>query len=254
MFSFGIGGGNIKAIRSIEDVRQIKGDFYILGGGNNILCGKPTKPIYKIEIKKLEIIGGGVVIGAGNNIFESAKELVKKGYSTLLSISGIPGTIGGGIVMNCGGSQGNISDYLVEVVCFDVTNGRIVTLKKEECKFGFRNSIFKYNKNFIILSALFTAVKESKLNKKLEMIQEYRKSNYPMLFGSAGCIFKGDWGGKDLIKKAGLSGLWHGDAVISPFLPSFILNTGNATFNDIMYLINQIKEKTGLELEIEIWN
>jgi UDP-N-acetylenolpyruvoylglucosamine reductase len=96
-------------------------------------------------------------------------------------------------------------------------------------------------------------IAENDTQKIFDDIQTYRKENYPLIFPSAGCVFKGNWGGSELIREKELAGLWHGDAVISPMIPSFILNTGNATFEDIIFLINKVQEKTKLSLEIEIW-
>jgi UDP-N-acetylmuramate dehydrogenase len=243
--SYKIGGeAEIIHIKTIKDLSGVDpSSYYILGGGNNILCNKPSKPILRIEIQD-----HNGYIGAGRQIIDVVKESTSRDENLLLNVAGIPGTVGGAIRMNASASMGAVSDNLIEVEYYD---GQFKTIKKEDCKFGFRTSIFK-NNNWIITGAKFNVNKEPNGQKILKTIQKSRKENYPMLFPSAGCVFKGNWGGRDIIRDKGLVGMIKGGAVISPIFPSFILNV-NASYKDIIDLINEVVFKTGLKLEIEIW-
>jgi len=93
---------------------------------------------------------------------------------------------------------------------------------------------------------------DEKLVEIYDKIQEVRKRDYPS-FPSAGCCFKGSWGGNDIIRRIGMVGAWEGKAVTSPMFPSFILNTGGADSTEVLTLIKRIQDKTKLELEIVVW-
>jgi UDP-N-acetylmuramate dehydrogenase len=158
--------------------------------------------------------------------------------------------------MNASASHGSISDCLIDVEVFDRKTREIKVIPKNECGFGFRSSIFQ-SSNYIITMVRFQLGigKKDELIKLYDDIIRYRERNYPLTFPSAGCWFKRDWGGNDIIDKIGMVGAINGGAVISPMFPSFILNTGNATAKEVYSLVMEIQNKAsniGEEMPCEI--
>jgi UDP-N-acetylmuramate dehydrogenase len=254
-------------IESVNDFKDIPNrDFYnafILGSGTNVLVSDSgvLKAVMKIDIKdfSLDESNSILTIGSGYILNEAAKELADKGYKGLSHVSGIPGTIGGAVYMNASASHGAISDYLLDVEAYNRRTKEKVIFTKDECKFGFRSSTFQ-NGEWLIASVRFQLEKTDReeIIKLYNEITEYREKNYPLTFPSAGCWFKRDWGGKDIIKKIGMSGAVKGKAVASPMFPAFILNTGNATAQDVYSLVSEIQDKAkaigeDMPCEIDIW-
>jgi len=237
---------------------------YILGNGTNILVADTgiNKPVIKIQIEKFiwdSLNPFFVTIGAGHNLNEACRITAGLGYIGLKHLSGIPSTIGGAVVMNAGASHGSISDSLIDVEAYNKETRQQKVFTKEECQFSFRTSIFQ-NSPWIITFVRFQLKKgdEKELIKSPDDINAYRQKNYPLSFPSAGCWFKRDWGGKDIIAKIGMVGAIEGTAIVSPMFPAFILNTGNATAKNIYSLVQQIQNKAkeineDMPLEIVIW-
>ena len=153
-----------------------------------------------------------------------------------------------------------MSKIVKTIKVFDVINQKIETLKNKDCKFGYRDSIFKKNKNLIILSAKLELKKAIK--KKVEqLIKEYlkqRKEKQPLEFPSAGSVFKNpkDFSAGYLIEQCGLKGRKIRSAMISEKHANFIVNTYRAKASDVKKLINlckeKVKEKFKIDLEEEI--
>lgn len=263
-------GGNTPKLYIVETIVELEKipdkdlrDSYILGNGTNIMVSDKgvDKPVVKINFKQfiLDEITNVLTVGAGVNLSEAAKTLAEKGYEGLVHVAGIPGSIGGSIIMNASASQGTISDFLIDVEVFNKETKQRKVFSKSECKFEFRSSIFQ-DSPWIITFIRFKLRKADKdeLIETYEKIINYRKKNYPLSFPSAGCWFKKAWGGKDIIQKIGMVGAIKGKAVVSPMFPAFILNTGDATAEDISLLVREIQDKAKsineeLLLEIFIW-
>jgi len=261
-------GGKTPMLFIVEDKEDLKDinldDIYILGAGSNVLINNKgiEKNVVKIEINDsfIDLNKNEVYLGAGVNLNEISFLLCKYGISTLINVFGIPGSIGGGLVMNCSASHGAISDNLISVEYFNKNTKKFNEIKKEDCVFAFRHSIFQDEKDWIIVGATFGLKFDDsiKLLESCKFIKEYRERNYPTIFGSAGCWFKRDWGGKDIIKKIDMVGKWHGGAVVSPMFPAFIINLQEATFEDIISLVEEIRTKAkdigeDMPLEVQIW-
>ena len=263
--SYKIGGttNQFYIAESVEDLlnldSKILQEAYILGAGTNLLISDDgiDKPVIKINLINYQIAGTNLLtVESGLLLNQIGKITAENGLRGLVHVSGIPGSIGGAIVMNAGASHGTISDYLINVEALNKQTKERKIFKKEECGFGHRKSIFQ-NNEWIILNASFRTEPGSK-EKLIEIyksIQEARKRNYPLTFPSAGCWFKKSWGGKEIIKKIGMDGKWCGRAVVSPMFPAFILNTGKATTRDIYTLVRKIQEgakEIGEDMPLEI--
>jgi len=223
-------------------------DSYILGAGTNILVSDEgvEESVIKIDFQQffLDETKQELTIGSGVSLSQAAKTLADKGYKGLDNVSGIPGSIGGAVVMNAGASFGDISDSLIDVEAYNKQTRERRIFTKTECRFGFRTSIFQ-NSPWIITFVHFGLKKGDKqeLFELYNKIDIYRQKNYPTTFPSAGCWFKRDWGGRTIINKLGMSGAIEGRAIVSPLFPAFILNTGGATAKDVYSLVEQIQNR-----------
>jgi len=263
-------GGNTPKLYIVDEITDFEKipdndlyNAYILGKGTNILVSDEgvNNPVIKINFKQffLNQIEKTIIIGSGFLLDDAIKELIEKGYKTLSNVIGIPGTIGGAIIMNASASHGAISDSLIEVEAFNKETKQRKIFTKDECQFAFRNSIFQ-NSPWIITFVKFKLEEEDKEN-LIQIYSEainYRETNYPLFFPSAGCCFKRDWGGKDIIEKINMVSEIRGGAIVSSMFPAFILNINNATAKDVYSLIREIQNKAKeineeMPLEIVIW-
>lgn len=269
-------GGNAEFFVKVKNEEEVK---YILeicnknsipltvvGNGSNLLVsdngikGIVLKiNIDKVEINKTATEGTIVTVGAGVPLARLAFQLLNESLSGFEFASGIPGTIGGAIRMNAGAYGSEFKDIVVETKCMDY-NGNIVVLNNEQQGFEYRKSIFKDEKYIILETKLqLTQVEDNSVIK--EKMDEYKKSRLekqPIEYPSAGSTFKrgNDFITAKLIDECGLKGYTVGGAKVSEKHAGFVINTGNATFKDVLKLINIIKEevlrKFGKEIELEV--
>lgn len=275
--SFKIGGNAdffVKATTE-EDVRnvlQICQDnnipLTVLGNGSNILVkdggikGITLKIcIDNIDIQKDENNKAIITVSAGVLLGKLAQVLLQNSISGFEFASGIPGTIGGAVRMNAGAYGSEFKDIVTETTCMN-QEGKIIKLSNEEQDFGYRSSIFQ-KVNYIILETKLLLKTEENSEDIKNKMTEYRNSRMekqPVEFPSAGSTFKRgeDFITAKLIDECGLKGYTVGGAQVSTKHAGFVINTGNATAEDVIKLIEIIKEKVfekfnkKIELEIEI--
>ena len=234
---------------------------YFVGTGSNLLVADngidgivitPAKSLKQLEIKKNWVVAeSGVMLG------KLVKECIKHNLTGLESLIGVPGTLGGALVMNAGAFGGEISNFL-ESVDIMTMKGEINTFSNSDIDFSYRFSSFKKDE-FILLARfkLQTEVPEIINHKKLKA-SSGRKTNQPLRYRSAGSVFKNhkDYAAGYLIDNAGLKGTKIGDAEISTHHANFFINHGNASASDISALIRIAREavlkKFDIELELEI--
>ena len=169
----------------------------------------------------------------------------------------IPGSIGGAVYMNAGAYGGEIKDVIEYAKAVD-NNGKVHKFTAEEMDFGYRKSIFVKNK-FIVTEAAFLLKKgdSDEIREKMNDLTAKRKEKQPLEFRSAGSTFKRPQGtfAALLIEQCGLKGYTSGDAQVSEKHSGFVINRGNASFADVMAVIDHVKqtvfEKTGIMLECE---
>jgi UDP-N-acetylmuramate dehydrogenase len=199
-----------------------------------------------IEDKELVLLSDEYVLCfSGTKINNLIGLTYKNELSGFEYLTGVPGNVGGSIVMNAGTSKGTISDIVECVIASDL-DGNIMFFSKEDCLFSYRNSIFRQRKEYMIIYVLFKLKKSSKKNIKKNILQitHNRGVNQPQgkSFGSVFCNpkkYPAGW----LIENVGLKGFSINDAAISEKHANFILNKGEAKFEDIKYLIELAKEK-----------
>lgn len=266
-------------LKAIEWAKREKLPFFILGGGSNVLFRDEgfNGLIIKMGNSNLKIKGERVLAGAGVSLQKLVFETINKGLEGLEWAVGIPGTLGGGIYGNCGAFGKEMKDVVEKVKVIEIKNGKfkIKELKNKKCQFQYRESIFKKNKNLIILEAILSLKRgnKRKLREKIKEILKIRKEKQPLEYPSAGSVFKniplkkvpkkiqekfkdkiknGFLPAGVLIEGVGLKGKKIGGAKISEKHANFILNYKNAKAKDVLALIELIKKKVKEKFKIEL--
>lgn len=238
--------------------------YKIIGNGTNLLFmddGYRGLVISTKRINEIERFGErGVLVSAGVPLGVLTNLAKEAGLSGLEFAVGIPGSVGGAIVMNAGAGGGDMSSVVKSVTILEA--GGIRVLEKEKLEFGYRSSYFLSHPSSIILFAELELLDFETREKIEERMQQHlkRRSLTQPKEPSAGCVFKkvGEKSAGELIEKAGLKGFRVGDAEVSRVHANFIVNTGSATSKDVLKLIKIVKAKVfeqfkeELELEIEI--
>ena len=262
-------GGTAKELIFIDDknelkeVLQTRNNIFLLGNGTNTLINDGNLDISFLSLKRLKNITVEekkgdydlVRVEAGLDLDDLIDFMEKNNYSGLENITGIPGSVGGLVNMNGGAYGTEIFDCVEEVeVCKN--DGEIVKIKTTDLNFKYRTTEIKENK-WIVISALFKFGfgfdKEASQDKKNQ-----REVKHPLDLPNLGSTFKNPEGtfAAKLISDADLKGYRVGDVVVSPKHPNFVTNVGNATFNDVISVIEHVKEvvfeKFGVKLETEI--
>lgn len=237
---------------------------FIFGNGTNLLVNDDGVKGVVIHLggdsfKRIERSDARVLSGAGVNLLKLIRKTALMGLEGLEVLAGIPGTVGGAVMMNAGGKYGDISERIVSLTAITL-DGDLVKYRRDEVGFAYRQCKLG---NQIVVNVEFE-LKESRIERVLEKMDEiYRekKEKQPLSTLNAGCIFKNPehFKAAELIDKANLKEKKVGGAVVSGKHANFIINTGNATSADILELINIIKEtvkkkyNVSLEQEIQIW-
>ena len=253
--------GEVRAAIDFADERELP--YMVVGRGSNLLFSDREYHGVIIEIGEhfsdMSIhLNNTVVVKSGMTLTNMASRLARMGLAGFEFAGGIPGTVGGAIVMNAGAYGGEIKDTLVEVTVMN-EKGELVKLDADELELSYRHSILQ-EKNWIVLSGTFTFESGSQDEIRAQ-IQEYnkrRREKQPLEYASAGSTFKrpeGYFAGK-LIEDAGLKGYHIGGARVSDKHAGFVINTGDATASEIHSLIEHVKrkvlEKSGVMLEPEV--
>lgn len=271
--SFKIGGPADVFIKvdNIEELKEIlklskenKIPLTIIGNGSNILVtDKGIRGITaKLNLKDIKIKNENnkqiIKVDAGVPVGLLAQKLLKEEITGFEELSGIPGTIGGAVIMNAGAHGKELKDILKKVTAMDY-NGNIHEFTNEECLFSYRNSRFQKEK-YIILQATLELEKgnSTEIKEKMNEYMQFRKEKQPIEYPNAGSTFKRgeDFVTAKLIDEAGLKGYKVGGAQVSEKHAGFIVNVDNATAKDVIeltdYIKEKIKEKFGKKINLEI--
>lgn len=233
--------------------------YTILGSGSNVLVGDDGIRGAVIAIHKtldyLHVDGDVVRAGAGVNVPKLVVDLLKHGFTGMEGLGGIPGSLGGAIIMNAGAYGTEIFEFVTDVEL--IRSGNAVTLTRDQIFFTYRGTDLT---NDIILEVGFRFergdVDAAKERRKVLLAK--RKDSQPLDRPNAGSIFKnppGDYAGR-LIEASGLKGTRVGNAVVSEKHANFLVNDGEATARDMMGLIELVRSRVradhGVELELEV--
>ena len=232
--------------------------YFILGNGSNLLVGDKGYEGVILHLgerfNSITVEGNTITAQAGALLSTVAKTAAKNGLSGMEFAAGIPGTIGGAVVMNAGAYEGEMKQIITKVTVM-TREGEILELDNETMEFGYRTSIIK-NRPFVVLSAVISLEKGdmASIQSKMDDFNNRRRSKQPLEYPSAGSTFKrpeGYYAGK-LIMYAGLRGYRVGGAQVSEKHCGFIINVGNATAADISELMDEVIEKVEKQFSVTL--
>ncbi len=246
----------------IRYLNLVEREYMIVGNGSNLLVGDHGYRGVIVhlgeEFKKVEVNGDTIIAGGSALLSAVAETACKAELTGFEFAAGIPGTVGGAMVMNAGAYGSEMGDVVVSVDLL-TPDGEIVTRSVSEMDFGYRKSILQRDRSTVI-GTVFSLKKgdQTEIRSRMNELMEMRRAKQPLNFPSAGSTFKrpeGFFAGK-LIMDAGLGGYMIGGARISEKHCGFVVNAGNATAEDILDLIHEVQEKVqarfGVRLEPEV--
>ena len=236
--------------------------YYVLGNGSNLLVSDEgyrgiVLQLYR-NFNDIQVNGEMITVQSGAMLAAVARTAYQNGLTGLEFASGIPGTIGGAVVMNAGAYGGEMKHVLREVTVL-TKEGEVLAIPAKALELGYRTSVIPKN-GWIVLGAVLQLKKgdPEQILARMEELKEQRITKQPLDLPSAGSTFKrpdGYFAGK-LIMDAGLRGFTVGGAQVSEKHCGFVVNRGNATAADVWELIcevkRRVKEMTGVELEPEV--
>ncbi|WP_153124219.1 UDP-N-acetylmuramate dehydrogenase [Peribacillus tepidiphilus] len=249
--------------KTMKIIRKYNLKWRAIGRGSNLLVS--DKGIEGVVIKlgagidHLEIDDDVIKVGGGYSLVSLATQISRKGLSGMEFAGGIPGSVGGAVYMNAGAHGSDISKILVKAhILFE--DGTFEWLSNEEMEFSYRTSVLQKKRPGIVIEAVFKLEKGNReeIVAKIQENKNYRKETQPYNYPCAGSIFRNplpQYAGR-LIQEAGLKGHRIGGAKISEMHGNFIVNAGNATSEDVLALIQHVKdvilEKYGVKMETEV--
>jgi len=268
-------------IAAIKFAKQSKLPFFILGQGSNVLVADDgySGLIIKLQNTDNKVQDKINVYAEAGTVLMTAVDLAQKNVLTGFEwAAGIPGTVGAAVYGNVGAFGSTMADIIKSVRALDVKTLKIKNYSVKDCKFNNKESIFKKNRNLIILSAVFKLKKgdRGEIESEIKRFLEYRRKNHPLDCPSAGCIFKNyDKKIKDsvllkrfpeiiefnkgsriptsyLIDKSGLKGKVVGNVKVSEKHANFIVNQGGGKAADVIKLIKAIKKRVKEKFKIKL--
>lgn len=277
----------VQSLDELQDTLQYANvheiPVFVLAGGSNLIVSSKGFDglVIKIDIVGCQVEGEKMKVGAATVVNQLVDTAITAGLAGLEWAGGLPGTLGGAIRGNAGAFSGEIKDSIESVKSVMIYGSKVITRDNAECKFGYRDSIFKQLKNEVIVEAILTlrSGNKEKLRAEANSHIDYRKQRHPLEYPNSGSIFKNtpveqvpkkylqlfqDSIKNDpfpvvptakIIALTDIAGLTCGRAQLSTKHTNFIVNLGGATGEDIFELIKLIRhlvyEKFGVELEVE---
>ncbi|MFP4198658.1 MAG: UDP-N-acetylmuramate dehydrogenase [Halanaerobium sp.] len=236
--------------------------YFILGKGSNLIIsdnGYRGIIIYTGRLNNYQLAGNQITAESGLELKEIADIACENSLSGFEFAAGIPGSLGGALYMNAGAYGGEMKDVILKAQ-FVNQEGKLIELSKTELKLEYRTSILqKENPDWIAVNVTIELKKSKQkhIKNKMKKLHQKRWDKQPMDLPSAGSVFKrppGHYTGL-LIEKAKMKGYQIGGAQVSKKHAGFIVNKGNATAEDIVNLIEKVKEEvykiSGVQLEVE---
>jgi UDP-N-acetylmuramate dehydrogenase len=264
-------GGPADALALVNDSAELKAcldwaaearlPVFVLAAGTNLLVrdGGLRGLAVKLEgeFKDVSIDGSRVRGGAGALLAAVARRAGERGLSGLEWAVGIPGTLGGGLVMNAGAHGGDLAQVARRLGLLEA--GELREISAAEAGFGYRSSRFKAGGALLLWAELELKPGDPlEIQARMREALDRRKASQPLELPNAGCVFKNPAGGSagQLIEAAGLKGLRRGGAEISELHANFVVNRGDASAADVLWLMEEARKavlaKSGIRLESEI--
>ena len=257
--------GDVETLTALVRLLKERGvPFFVLGNGSNVLVGDKGYRGAVIALGNdfagihVDLETGVIESGAGAGLIKVSRQAAENGLTGLEFASGIPGTVGGAIVMNAGAYGGEMKQLVLTVTLLHTKTLELSEKTGEEMGFSYRDSIVKHEP-YIVLGTKLKLEKgdRGEIDAKIEELRKKRVEKQPLEYPSAGSTFKRPEGyfAAKLIEDSGLKGYTVGGAQVSEKHSGFVINRGNATFEQVIALTEQVKEKvrsqTGYELELE---
>ncbi len=255
--------GDVQQLSAVVNAcREQKVPYYVVGNGSNLLVSDAGYNGVIIHLFKnmseIRTEGNHMILQAGALLARAARTACREGLSGLEFASGIPGTVGGALVMNAGAYGGEMKDVVSRVTVL-TSEGEPREYTKEQMAFGYRRSRLTEEAG-IVLETEFTLHpgRTEEIQARMEELKEKRVLKQPLEYASAGSTFKrpeGHFAGK-LIEDAGLRGFRIGDAQVSEKHCGFVINRGNASASEIAEVIRQVQDRvyahSGVRLQTEV--
>lgn len=245
--------------RTVKYAKERRIPLYVFGNGSKLLVS--DKGIRGIALKiaqtldDLEVNDERIIAGAGCTLSRLVKVATANCLSGIEFATGIPGTLGGALVMNAGTSIGSMNNIVRKVTIMDALDGSIEILTRNDCQLGYRTSVFQ-EKECVILETEIQLERGDKreIQRRVRGLLERRKKNHPTNKPSAGSIFKNppDISAWKLIDSVGLGGFRIGEAEFSKDHTNFIVNLGKAKADDVFALMKLAQEKVLNELGVDL--
>lgn len=265
-------GGPADCLLEIDNVEQLQKllrymklvemPFFVLGNGSNLLVGDQGYEGIILHMgsrmNAVRVEGTRVIAQAGASLAQMSRAACEHGLTGMEFAAGIPGTVGGAVVMNAGAYGGEMRQIVVGVTVLD-KEGNLLELDNDTMEFGYRTSAIK-NHPFLVTEVTVELEQGSReaINARMEELAAKRREKQPLEYPSAGSTFKrpeGYYAG-ELIMKAGLRGFQIGGARVSDKHCGFVINTGNACAADVLDVIQEVrsavKDRFNVDLEPEV--
>lgn len=249
-------------VKVLEVLRTENYPYMVIGNGSNLLVKDSGYNGAIVEVDKkigeIDVRGEEIIVEAGAKLSKVATIAMESDLAGFEFAHGIPGNMGGAVVMNAGAYGGEMKDVLKWVKVVD-QNGEIKTLENDELELGYRTSRVMKEKMIVLEACIKLELGiMGEIADVMALLMSKRKASQPLEYPSAGSTFKrpeGYYAGK-LVQDAGMKGYRVGDAMVSEKHSGFVINCGNATATDVIQVIKdvqaKVKEDFGVDLEPEV--
>lgn len=251
-----------QVLNTLKTIKEYGFSYMVIGNGSNLLVSDKGLRMVIIKLgeafSQIKIEGEKVYAQAGAELAEVAKASIEEGLAGMEYVSGIPGNIGGAVTMNAGAYGGEMKDIVETVTCLG-QDLEIRTYTNEDMHFSYRHSRVQ-EENLIVLEVELALEKgnQEEIDELYHSLTQRREEKQPLEYASAGSTFKrpeGYYAGK-LIDDAGLRGYKHNNAMVSEKHCGFVINTGGAACDDVLYVIRHIQkeiyDKYRVKLQTEV--
>lgn len=268
--TFGTGGsipllielnGSASVSRLVPFIRDAGARYYVIGNGSNIIADDCPSDLVVLragrDMSDITVEGTTIRCGAGISLGSVSAAARDNSLTGMEFANGIPGNAGGALFMNAGAYGGEMKDVIVSAEAVD-SDGNVRTFTRDEMELSYRHSIFMKNRYIITrLELSLAAGDKDQITQRMNELTAKRREKQPLEYRSAGSTFKRPEGAfaAALIEQCGLKGYTCGGAQVSEKHSGFVINRGDASFDDVMAVISHVqqvvKEKTGYSLECE---
>ena len=251
---------NTEQLQKVQHyLAQIEIPYVVLGNGSNVLVSDEGYPGIVLQIgermNRIIVDGSCIIAQAGALLSQVARIAMEQGLTGLEFASGIPGSVGGAVVMNAGAYGGEMKNVLHSVTVY--ADGNVQTLSVDALNLSYRHSIFMEHPDWIVLSATFklTHGDREQILAQMGDLNARRREKQPLQYPSSGSFFKrpeGHFAGA-LIEQSNLKGYTVGGAQVSQLHAGFIINIGNATADDIYQLMKHVQKTVYETFSVELY-